>query len=188
MYGSNDMGTIAVEVSNDNGVSWTTVWNESGNKGNSWMNASIDLSEYVGGGIQLRFNRITGGTWKADIAIDNIALTTGYVAARQEAVATKVKDSPTTTKNKETVAVEEFYEEEELNTLTVFPNPVRGNILNIKLDTGSATSYRITNLYGQAVLAGTASNQIKVDRLKSGIYFIEVSDGTNTLTKKFIKQ
>ena len=77
MFGANDMGSIALEVSDDNGSSWTSVWSETGNKGNSWLNASVDLASYVGGGIQVRFNRITGGTWQADIAIDNVSLSSG---------------------------------------------------------------------------------------------------------------
>ena len=77
MFGANDMGSIALEVSDDNGSSWTSVWSETGNKGNSWLNASVDLASYVGGSIQVRFNRITGGTWQADIAIDNVSLSSG---------------------------------------------------------------------------------------------------------------
>ncbi|MBT8268005.1 MAG: DUF5011 domain-containing protein [Bacteroidia bacterium] len=74
MYGSSDMGTIALEASTDEGANWTSLWSESGNKGNIWLSQSIDLSAYAGGSVQLRFNRITGGTWQADIAIDNIEL------------------------------------------------------------------------------------------------------------------
>jgi len=74
MYGSTNMGTIDVEVSTDNGNSWTSIWNESGNKGNQWNFASLDLAAYVGTAIQLRFNRLVGSTWQADIAIDNVRL------------------------------------------------------------------------------------------------------------------
>ena len=175
MYGATDMGTLTLEASNDNGLSWTTLWSESGNKGNSWFNVNLSISEYVGGSVQLRFNRVTGSTWQADVAIDNILLKTS-LAARQESTQTK---SPTD----ETVT-----ELGVANTLTLFPNPVRGNMLHIKLDRGNVTSYNIINLYGQSVLSGSASNQINVDKLQSGIYFIEVSNGINTLTKKFIKQ
>ena len=77
MYGASDMGTIALEASTNNGTSWTSIWNESGNKGNSWQSASVDLAAYVGGTVQLRFNRNVGSTWQADIAIDNVGLTTG---------------------------------------------------------------------------------------------------------------
>ena len=77
MYGASDMGTIALEASTDNGATWTSLWNESGNKGNSWQTANVDLAAYVGGSVQLRFNRVTGSTWQADIAIDDVSLTTG---------------------------------------------------------------------------------------------------------------
>lgn len=77
MYGDNDMGTIALEASSDNGNNWTSVWSESGNKGNSWQTASVNLSNYAGGNLLLRYNRVTGSTWKADIAIDDVKLTTG---------------------------------------------------------------------------------------------------------------
>ncbi|WP_046745733.1 S8 family serine peptidase [Kordia zhangzhouensis] len=76
MYGAADMGTIALEASDDDGATWTSLWSESGNKGNSWLSASVDLSAYVGGTVQLRFNRVTGSTWQADIAIDDVSLTT----------------------------------------------------------------------------------------------------------------
>jgi hypothetical protein len=75
MYGATDMGTIALEASTDNGAIWTSIWSESGNKGNQWNSASVNLSSYLGSTLKLRFNRITGSTWQADIAIDNISLT-----------------------------------------------------------------------------------------------------------------
>ncbi len=79
MYGANDMGSITLEASDDNGASWTGIWSQTGNKGNAWLNANIDLAAYTGGSVQLRFNRLTGSTWQADIAIDNISLTAGLV-------------------------------------------------------------------------------------------------------------
>jgi len=74
MYGAADMGTIDLEASTDNGATWSSIWNLSGNKGNSWSVEAIDLGAYVGGNVQLRFNRFVGSTWQADIAIDNINL------------------------------------------------------------------------------------------------------------------
>jgi hypothetical protein len=75
MYGSSNMGTFLLEISDDNGASWSTVWSQTGNQGNTWISQSVDLSSYIGGSIQLRFNRTTGSTWQADIAIDNISMT-----------------------------------------------------------------------------------------------------------------
>mgnify|MGYP001794496856 FL=1 len=77
MFGAADMGTIALEASNDNGVTWTSIWSQTGNQGNQWNSVDVDLASYVGNGVQLRFNRVTGGTWQADIAIDDVQLTSG---------------------------------------------------------------------------------------------------------------
>ncbi|GAA4274138.1 hypothetical protein GCM10022258_34320 [Aquimarina gracilis] len=76
MFGANDFGSLDVEASNDEGATWTSIWNRSGNQGNSWQTATIDLAAYLGTGVQLRFNRVTGGTWRADAAIDAVSLTT----------------------------------------------------------------------------------------------------------------
>ncbi len=77
MFGASNFGSLDLEASNDEGATWTSVWNRSGNQGNSWQTATVDLAAYVGTGVQLRFNRLTGTTWRADAAIDNISLTAG---------------------------------------------------------------------------------------------------------------
>lgn len=74
MFGAADMGTIDLEISADDGASWTSIWNQSGNQGNQWLDVNVDLSSYVGSNVQLRFNRFVGSTWQADIAIDDINL------------------------------------------------------------------------------------------------------------------
>ncbi|WP_439153292.1 T9SS type A sorting domain-containing protein [Winogradskyella sp.] len=74
-FGSSNMGTIDLEVSDDDGSSWSSIWNSSGNQGDSWRTANVSLNAYVGGSIQLRFNRVTGSTWQADIAVDAVSLT-----------------------------------------------------------------------------------------------------------------
>ena len=77
MFGSTNGGSVDLEVSNDEGATWISLWNQTGNQGNQWLTVNIDLAAYIGGGIQLRFNRITGGTWQSDVAIDDISLTEG---------------------------------------------------------------------------------------------------------------
>jgi hypothetical protein len=76
MFGAADMGTIDLEISNDEGTTWTSIWSQSGNQGNQWNSQSVSLDAYVGSGVQLRFNRFVGSTWQADIAIDDVSLTT----------------------------------------------------------------------------------------------------------------
>ncbi|CAM1343929.1 reprolysin-like metallopeptidase [Tenacibaculum amylolyticum] len=75
MYGTN-IGSLALEAST-NGTTWTSIWNDSGNKGNQWNDISVNLNAYVGGAVTLRFVGTTGSSWRSDIAIDNINLTAG---------------------------------------------------------------------------------------------------------------
>ncbi|WP_052503454.1 reprolysin-like metallopeptidase [Lacinutrix sp. Hel_I_90] len=75
MNGANDLGSISVEASDNDGATWTTIWSESGaSQGNAWQSVNLDLANYVGDSVQLRFNRLTGNTWQADIAIDNVGV------------------------------------------------------------------------------------------------------------------
>ncbi|MGK0446275.1 MAG: hypothetical protein ACJA2M_000043, partial [Polaribacter sp.] len=76
-YGSSDTGIIDLEASDDNGANWTSIWNSEGNLGNTWLTANIDLGAYIGNNVQLRFNRVIGNSYKADIAIDDVSLSEG---------------------------------------------------------------------------------------------------------------
>lgn len=76
MTGGN-VGSVALEISDNNGDTWTSVWSVSGDQGAAWNSASVDLSSYAGGTFLLRFNGISGASWDGDIAIDKFALTTG---------------------------------------------------------------------------------------------------------------
>ncbi|WP_299115472.1 immunoglobulin-like domain-containing protein [uncultured Winogradskyella sp.] len=166
MFGSNDMGSIALEASNDNGASWATLWSETGNQGNQWLSQNIDLSAYVGNSVQLRFNRLTGGTWQADIAIDNINLTSGSTA-RDEQVTIDINPNNT-------------FE------LSVYPNPVKGNVLNIKTNLEQLT-YRVVNMLGQEVGRGNSTSTIDVSNLDKGIYIVQFTIDDKTEVRRFIK-
>ncbi|UPS91418.1 M14 family zinc carboxypeptidase [Bizionia sp. M204] len=82
------MGTISVEVSLDNGIIWNqlnaagnTVTNtpiligqQQTNQGSPWLQQTINLSNYDGQVIKLRFSGTTGSTWSSDMAIDQIKI------------------------------------------------------------------------------------------------------------------
>ena len=71
----------------------------------------------------------------------------------------------------------------------LYPNPVKGNILNIKLKEAIDVNYRILNISGQTVASGRMINdQINVESLKSGVYFVEINDGDEVMTKRFIRE
>ncbi len=164
-YGAADMGTLDLEISEDNGATWTSIWNSSGNLGNSWQSASVSLSAYVGTSVQLRFNRFVGSTWQADIAIDNVSLTTAGTT-REDVTAT-------------TDYVKEF---------KLYPNPVKGNSLNVLTDY-KEVSYEIYNTLGHLVAKGNlVNNKIDISSLEGSVYQIRFTTEEGTMTKRFIKQ
>jgi proteasome assembly chaperone (PAC2) family protein len=164
-YGAADMGTLDLEISEDNGATWTSIWNSSGNLGNSWQSASVSLSAYVGANVQLRFNRFVGSTWQADIAIDNVSLTTAGTT-REDVTAT-------------TDHVKEF---------KLYPNPVKGSSLNVLTDY-KEVSYEIYNTLGHLVAKGNlVNNKIDISSLEGSVYQIRFTTEEGTMTKRFIKQ
>ncbi len=170
MYGAADMGSIAVEASNDNGATWTSLWNQTGNKGNSWQTANIDLASYVGNSVQLRFNRVTGATWQADIAIDNVALSSGSSTTSIFAVTADTLGQ----------------EVSELSTkITAYPNPLApGDVLNITSQNSEAKPYTIYNTLGQVVDQGKVTNTINVDGLEAGLYMLKVNSTMINIVKE----
>ncbi|TCI92160.1 S8 family serine peptidase [Tenacibaculum sp. M341] len=76
MYGSN-VGSLQVQVSSNNGASWSNVWSESGNQGNQWNDVSVNLNSFAGSNIKIRLVGTTGNGWSSDIAVDNLAVTAG---------------------------------------------------------------------------------------------------------------
>ena len=71
---------------------------------------------------------------------------------------------------------------------TIYPNPVK-NQLAIKIFADATAEYQIHSLLGQVVKAGNLANKtINVGNLKAGIYILQINDGDEILTKKFIKQ
>jgi len=81
-------------------------------------------------------------------------------------------------------------EEETAQTVSfnLYPNPVKGDILNIA-NLENAATFRIFNMMGQELAKGKIeNNNVFVGSLKAGAYMIEVSNGTSTATKRFIKE
>jgi chitodextrinase len=70
----------------------------------------------------------------------------------------------------------------------VYPNPVKGDMLNIA-NLEEAATYRVFNLMGQELAKGKIENNaVYVGSLKAGAYLIEITSGTATNTKRFIKE
>ena len=73
MFGNN-VGTLDVEATIDDGTTWTNVFSASGNLGDIWNAQNIDISSYYGDVVKFRFIGLTGNGWSSDIAIDHIGI------------------------------------------------------------------------------------------------------------------
>lgn len=68
-------------------------------------------------------------------------------------------------------------------SFNIYPNPVKGEILNVS-DVEEGTQFRIVNLLGQQIAAGKVSNgTIPVSDVRAGTYLLEI----NGNVKRFIK-
>lgn len=200
MYGASDMGSIALEASTDEGTSWTSIWRETGNQGNSWLQADVNLSSYVGGGVQLRFNRITGATWQADIAIDDIQLTEGtrsanlcdgvdewsrtiayqtgnrvvYQGSLFERTATGWQNlGPCDQTNGFVTTTSDVINPPLPGDFKLFPTSVkRGEFLFVEVD-GTVFDYSIIDMQGKVVRKATSAGDILTDDLVSGLYLLK---------------
>ena len=71
MYGA-DMGILRVEAK-DCGTPWTTIWEKSGDQGDAWRLAQVDLSAFASL-VDIRFVGIDSVGFTGDAAIDDVAV------------------------------------------------------------------------------------------------------------------
>ena len=215
MYGAADMGSISLQASDDNGDTWTTVWTLTGNQGNSWLEETVDLSSYTGASVQLRFNRLTGSTWQADVAVDNFRVTSSVTTDPCAGVlpynggATYVVGDRVTYNGRlyertasgwtnlgmcGTQGVNNFAPNTlgndgppVNNALTIYPNPTASS-LQINLPGIEARSYIVYTLTGRAVLKGAFTQTLDVSQLSSGVYMLQIEAGEQLFVERFIKE
>ena len=73
-------------------------------------------------------------------------------------------------------------------SFTLYPNPVKGDVLNIS-NLEIASEYRIVNMIGQELAKGKVENEIiNVSNIATGTYIIEVSNANGSTSKRFIKE
>jgi len=208
MYGASSMGNLELAVSTNNGSSWTTLWTRSGNQGNSWQDASVDLSSYTGSSVQLRLDGTTGTTWQGDMAVDAINLTNGsadicagvspWSSGTSYSAGDRVTYNGTLYERTSSgwinlgpcgtarTADRGFVEHIGVD-ISVYPNPVKGNMLYVKSNIDNLP-FTVVNMLGQQVAKGISTNGLNVSDLESGIYLIQFSVNDNVETRKFIKQ
>ncbi|PPK96734.1 putative secreted protein (Por secretion system target) [Nonlabens xylanidelens] len=82
------------------------------------------------------------------------------------------------------------------NNLSLYPNPVNGDVVTINMNGSSAPSLEVAiyNSIGQQVMTRSfdqVSNTINIDNISSlstGMYFVKVVNGNSQSTLKFIKE
>ncbi len=164
----NSVGTLTLEVSTDDGLSWTGIWTRSGSQGSAWQTANVDLSTYVGGGIQLRFNGVTSSSWQGDIVIDDL----------------RISNTPTTSVASYASDFGNIVSQE----ISIFPNPATGSILNVK-GTVLGTQFRLVNTTGQVLIESLIENdQVDIKSLNAGVYVIQLINDEEIITKRFVKE
>jgi len=69
------IGTLDLQISTDEGNTYTTIWSRSGDQGNQWRSAEVDLTPYLNFGVRMRFVATTGNSFDGDMAIDDFRIT-----------------------------------------------------------------------------------------------------------------
>ncbi len=73
MYGSSANMDLDVQISTDAGATWSNaIWSQTGNQGNQWYTANINLDAYVNEYVTIRLWGTTGETWQGDVSIDDV--------------------------------------------------------------------------------------------------------------------
>ena len=66
------MGTMDLSIST--GGAFSSIWSETGDKGNAWIMQTVDLTPYIGPNVQLKFTGTIGSSWSGDMAIDTLTI------------------------------------------------------------------------------------------------------------------
>lgn len=202
----NAVGTLRVQAST--GGAYSTIFTQSGNQGAAWQTANVSLAAYAGNDLQLRLVVDTTSSWQGDIAVDDLEISgasadkcagvPAYNSANTYSVGDQVVYQNTLFERlasswanlgtcgtaREAIASEVSIPLE----ISVYPNPVSGSQL-FTTATGENVNYVIYNLTGQTVSKGNLQgNAINVAELKANVYLIQINDGSQTVTKKFIKK
>lgn len=169
MYGAT-MGSLQVQISTNNGSSWTNLWTVSGNQGNSWLYKTINLDSYIPQDAIFRFYATTGSSYTGDIAIDNVNID-GFI------------DLPPG-----------LSAEGLVQKLDLYPNPAADH-LNIEYATtqDSNVEFQVVDFTGRVVkqyiknaFAGSNDYTISLNDLPAGTYMLVAKNGDERINKRFV--
>jgi len=149
--GDSNMGELHVDINDGSG--WTNditpalVGNQQLNQSDDWGYREIDLSSYANKKVRIRFRAVRGFNYTSDIAIDNVNVT-GTLSNNDEI----------------------------LDGIKIYPNPVEGdylNIVNTTYYTSDDIKFQIRNILGQTISRGSLENDnINIGKLRPGAYML----------------
>jgi hypothetical protein len=74
-----------------------------------------------------------------------------------------------------------------INGLTMYPNPVSGNTLYLTSTANAAMSVQIFDLLGKEVMkANVVNNAVNVAKLTAGVYVVKITEDGKTATRKLV--
>lgn len=173
MYG-NQMGSLLLSASTDNGQTWTTIWSRSGQQGTNWLTASVPLAAFSGTVLKLRFTGIMGGV-RSDMAIDAISISDNAATM------------PTANINQQDKGWE---------WTSLFPNPARNEVtLQFIAAEQQELPVIVMDAGGRRVLtrqiqipAGNSRATLPLGELPAGIYLVTLGEGTRQQIKRLVIQ
>lgn len=71
LFGST-IGSLQLQISENGGLTWQTIWQKAGNQGDRWFKEYINLSAWHDKLVQFRFVGVGGTSATGDIALDNL--------------------------------------------------------------------------------------------------------------------
>lgn len=172
MYGTT-MGSLSVDVMFDSKWTLNVVPTITGNKGDIWLRQLVNLSQFNGKVINIRFRGKTGSDYLSDLALDDFSIL-------------------------ETVGMEESNFSD--FRFSIYPNPGTGQFIINCIHPGENPEISIFNISGQQVFSqknivnnnnvqGSLLNtNIDVSYLPKGMYILKYSSSTLLKTEKIIIQ
>ncbi|WP_046757540.1 endonuclease [Kordia jejudonensis] len=172
-----------------NGASWQTVRAYASGtdfQNNSFYSSKVTLSKANYNFVSnAKFRFQCDASANADqIYIDQVTIT-GIINASARTNADAASSKSDITLLSRSPEEQELLLEEEF---TVYPNPAVNQIA-VKIFAEENASYQIHSMLGQVVKVGNLTNKtINVSNLKAGMYILQINDGDEILTKKFVKK
>jgi len=184
MYGS-AMGSLKVSILDMASGSKTEVFSQSGNQGNTWYDAQVDLSSFVNKTIQIIIEGQTGFSFRSDIAVDMIEVsnTAGNLSSGAE------------TRNfVELSSANIEIEEEDIMDLTMYPNPAIDKLtVEFESTINGIAKLMMFNTNGQLVLdqevrltEGLMQKDVNVSGLTPGTYHLSMIANDTRISQKVL--